>query len=198
MRRWTWAVALAGSLACGNGAGVPVAPTPGPSRIADPPGDTFETDASAGLIAPDVVFLEVSATATLLRIALEFAAPVSPDPARSDFLFGFMELDLDQDADTGLRPSLIEQLRPQSGPRSLGVEREIHFFPDGTVGVRDPIEGVIVGFLAAGYHGSRVTLDVPATMLGGDARVDLALIVGTIAEATDVVPNSGVVRVTPR
>ncbi|MGH7556256.1 MAG: GspE/PulE family protein [Gemmatimonadota bacterium] len=51
--------------------------------------------------------------------------------------------------------------------------------------------------LAAGYHGSRVTLDVPMTMLGGDALVDLALIVGTIAEATDVVPNAGVVRVGP-
>lgn len=192
LRHWSAWTVLAAFLGCGESG--PIDPGLGSTRVTDPPGDTFETASSADLVPPDIVGLSIDRTATLLRIELAFADPVSPDPSSRNFLSGFFELDLDQDVATGLRPSLIEQLQPAGRARALGVEVEIDFLSDGRVRVFDPIAGEVVGFVTPRYEGSRVALDVPLALLDDDGLVTLAAIVGTLAEPTDVVPNIGVVR----
>ena len=164
----------------------------------DPAGDTF----GSGPTQIDITGLAAELEGTDLVIEVTFAAAVSPpDSGRGDALDGFLDIDADQDGSTGDVP-WVDFLTgvPSTG---MGNEFYVDLFTysaaDGAADVVDDPAEVVTGRAPVSFTANAMTVRVPLALLGGDdGAVDVAAVVGTLDEPTDVAPNMGSVASGPR
>lgn len=135
------------------------------------------------------------------NFALHFAGSVIPNSGESGFsLLGFIDFDTDQDPETGAT-SVVERFS-RNGSR-LGVDFRID------LGGYDEISSTVPlwiwteeGFAEYGlvpvrfrydvpFAGSTMELELPWQDFDPDGLADLAIMVGTPAEWTDIAPNGG-------
>jgi hypothetical protein len=149
--------------------------------IADPIGDTF---GSVGTQL-DITFFSAVSDGVTLTIDLTFAGTIShPATFNPDALFGFIDLDTDQNPATGVGAN-TDSFCP--APSGLGIE----YYVDTTGAVIDPSVG-IVGAAPMTYTTNSVSAQIPLALLGGDdGIVDVATVIGNVAEPTDCAPNGG-------
>jgi hypothetical protein len=158
------------------------------SSIIDPTGDTFGT----GAVQLDITSLEAVYDSTSLYLMMSFATPIAPASAvASNSVLGFIDLDADQNASTGVTP-----FTNTFGPLSdivLGmdyfVDLGVEFSTPGFVRVYSSAN-VLQGSVPITYGSDFFAIAIPLALLGGDDGVlNFAAVVGTFAEPTDEVPN---------
>jgi len=184
---------VAGVLAaCGDSSG------PGSHETftaADPIGDTFGTQT----VQPDLRAMTIVHDSGGIDVSLEFTAAVqSPVTGGANVVIGFVDFDTDQDSTTG-SASAVDIFRPGSGSTGMGVEYEVDLFgyaADSTVPVIQESSGLPTGNVKPLFQGNRITFRVPRALLGNDdAFLNAASVIGSEAEPTDIVPNTGHLRV---
>ena len=159
------------------------------ATLTDPAGDTFRTNAPWDLAA-----LSLARDAGALMVALDFTrdvvAPIADDPGA---LVALVDLDLDQDAETG-SSAVADEFRQDGKSTGLGVDARIYFADvdaAGKVAVVDG-DGRETGRVAPTYDGRRVTVRVPRSMLADDdGYVNAAAIVGIVGAPADIAPSIG-------
>ncbi len=170
----------------------PALGTPGKAAVADPIGDTFGT----GATRIDVIGFSATGDGDELVIALSFAGSISaPDSGRGDAITGFVDLDVDRDSATGGRP-FVEFL--SGNATGMGTELYVPLVTygsdDGRVDLVDTAG--VLGRVPVDWSPNAMSLRIPRALVGGDGVVYSAAVVGTLAEATDVVPETGFVAST--
>lgn len=162
------------------------------ASVADPTGDTFGDLATQ----IDIVELEANVVGNSLVIRIEFAAAISrPDSGAANAIDGFIDIDTDQDGSTGTVP-FVDALtgNPTTG---MGDEFYVDFFGfngvDDTVDLVDdrPGSGGITIPVPISFDGDELTVTISLTDLADDGAVNIATVMGTVDEPTDVAPNQG-------
>lgn len=160
----------------------------------DPSGDEFSSSASDGLVPPDLISVGAARDGESLLLRLEFVDDVvSDDAGGPNVMVGFLDLDTDQDPGTG-EVAQTDINRPGTGSTGLGVEFVLVMVMAGTGNyqVFDIVNGVETGTVIPQFLGNIVQVSVPLSMLGDDdGDVNLATVVGTEPEATDIAPDDG-------
>ncbi len=159
--------------------------------VADPTGDTF----SPGI---DLNDLSACQSATSLVVHLGFADDVVPPPLDgpppANTVVGYVDLDLDRNAATG-NQSKTEEFGPSGAGTELGIEGFVDLGEwnpaDGTLGLHVFTIGETVR-VPATYTANGLTIAIPleTPVEGG---INVATVVGTTNDPTDVAPNTGVV-----
>lgn len=171
----------------------------GQEQLVDPTNDTFETAASNGLVAPDITRVTVWPDAGSLNIEIEFTTTVVSDMTGGpNVVTGFLDIDADQNSATG-DGALTDLFRPGGTPTGLGVDFGVIMLsdPSGNFGLVDVANQVVTTFTPI-FAGNLLTLRIPRSQLGGDdGLVDLATVVGTNPEPTDIAPNNGSIELVP-
>lgn len=156
--------------------------------ISDPVGDTF----GEGLI--DIINMDVQFDSDNLYISANFALPVSePGTGNPYDLYGFIDLDVDQDPSTG-GPAWSDLFGASTG---IGSDYFIMFdfaaAPDGLVELyafgtpTSPfVDDVPISFDTTSFSAT-----VPLTIMGDDGWVNYGAVFGTINGPDDFVPNDG-------
>lgn len=155
----------------------------------DPAGDTLGSSAfrnhdlrtTSGYISDDS-----------LSITLEFAGAISRGSLGvANSLYGFVELDVDENPNTGYLPT-TDSYREETG---LGVEFVIVLGEDneGTEVILYDIDANVDYVIPARFESNRVTVRVALSMIDvADGRLAMVGVVGNDDAATDVLPNTGV------
>src|SRR5262245_27721745 len=163
------------------------------SAEADPVGDTFSPNSI------DITDLSACQSTTSLVIDVTFAAAIAPpagDPPPSNALFGYIDLDLDADPETG-NLSHLESYGPPGPGTELGIEGSL-VIPDW-----DPVTQTI-RFEPAGAEDERVPITFTTNAIrvtvplrpGWAPSIHLGTILGNFDDPTDVAPNTGYVSST--
>ncbi len=169
------------------------------NSVLDPAGDTFATTASSGLVPPDIVRFAGAVTGGAIVITIDFAAPIAaPGSQAPNEVLGFIDIDSDQNALTGTTAQ-TDFFRPNPGFTGMGADYLVDLFSLDSLGqaaVNDNALGRVVGYAPTQYQGSRLTVTIPLAILKqDDGNMDLATVVGTGPEPTDIAPNNGSLRV---
>ena len=169
------------------------------NSVLDPAGDTFATTASSGLVPPDIVRFAGAVSGGVIVIAIDFAAPIAaPGSQAPNEVVGLIDIDSDQNALTGTFPA-TDTLRPNPGSTGMGADYGVDLFSLDSLGqaaVNDNALGRVVGYAPTQYQGSRLTITIPLALLKqDDGNMDLATVLGTVPEPTDIAPNTGSLRV---
>jgi len=162
--------------------------------LVDALGDAF------GLATYDILSIRTSRTSTTLTIIITFdpATPPSIPPAGSIVgpgdLAGFITLDTDQDAATGI-PSANTFWCPTFPLSAIGVDLFIDLFFRNIAGNYNIIETTWftdVGDATPSVAGNVLTLTIPLTELGGDDGItDMNSVQGDDVGPTDCIPDEG-------
>ncbi|HTL34424.1 MAG TPA: Ig-like domain-containing protein [Kofleriaceae bacterium] len=160
----------------------------GRAEATDPTGDTFGT----GTFLPDLT-LATASTQDAVTITLQFAQPIAPSLAGApSSVAGYIDIDIDQNAATGQFAS-TDRFRADGGSTGLGDEYMVALFqnPDGTLPVIDLANGTSGGYVMPTFTATSVSFTIPLAMLGNDeGNLNLAAVVGSMQEPTDIIPNS--------
>jgi hypothetical protein len=180
--RWSWPVVTSVALAACGGGGF-TAPSddraPFDFSFTDPAGDTLPPAPAPPVLPKGVDLLGVSGAVTedQIRLTLEFAEPVAPWSARRpNSLDGFIDLDLDEDEQTGV-PGAAEQA---SRDAAVGVEYYVDLRDSrpGRVALVDPRARAVV-YVSVRFDGTTVTIEIPRSELGDDdGELLLSIVVG--------------------
>jgi hypothetical protein len=180
-------VALA--LGCGSPAVLTEPGAPFDFQFTDPAGDTLAppADAPADLPPPiDLVGVSGSVTPDRVTIVLEFVDPVSPWSARvPNSLDGFLDLDTDESASTGLA---------SAGGTGLGADYylDLRDLKPGQLALVN-YAGRSFVYVPVTFAGNTVTIEIPRGDLGDDdGQFLMSLVVGVNGQPiTDIAPDHG-------
>lgn len=172
-------------------AGAAPRPVVAQATVADPAFDTF----GDGTVQIDLVSFAAGVEGPDLVLEVAFIAPVAfPGTGGDDALTGYVDLDVDQDGNTG-NQGFVDGFSPYFS--GLGIEYyvELGSYDSGTMDVIDDSDGSIAGQATATFSGGDTMLEirVPLTVIADDGAVHTALIVGTAIEPTDAAPNGGLI-----
>lgn len=189
--------------ACGGDASGPHGGDPGPgdpgtgeltARITDPTGDAF----GSGAVRWDLTTMTVTRDTAGVTVVLEFSDDViSPTSGDTNAMIGFVDLDTDQDASTGI-VSIVDEFRLD--PDSTGLRADFRlalagYEIDSSVPVSSAA-GVETGRVKPVFGGRQVRVRLPKVLLGDDdGFLNAAAIVGTQARPNDIIPESGHLQV---
>ena len=166
----------------------------GQAEIGDPTDDTFATDASAGLSVPDIVRMTSWPKNQNLMVEIEFTSTVvSLDDGGPNVVVGFMDIDWDQNEGTGF-DAITDSFREGPGSTGLGVEYLVRLGAGGAVvfSVSNVGDLTVTGAFVPTFTGNLLTMTIPLSLLNDDdGLVNLAMVMGTLPEATDIGPNDG-------
>jgi hypothetical protein len=181
---------------------------------------TYSHDASAlpGAAGPAITLLSITGTndGTSYRFTLTFANPTieGPSSGNSDAVYGFINMDTDKNAATGVRGAFLDSNGFQAGfgrftPSSLGVDAYINLSSEGdplhgTPGLVDvvttngfsPIDAVAVTYAnRTGSTPSTMTLSIPLVDFPSNQIEVLdtgffSVVVGNANNATDFLPSA--------
>jgi hypothetical protein len=173
---------------CGDSTGTGVSGVT--AKANDPTGDTY----GVGSLLWDLTALSITGDSTGLTVKLDFSNNlIAPTSGDSNAMIGFVDLDTDEDSTTGF-VSTVDQFRPNSGSTGMGPDFELDlasYAADSTVTVFNSL-GNPMGQVRPVFKGKRVTIRIPAALIGGDdGALNAAAIVGTLATPTDIVPEFG-------
>jgi hypothetical protein len=153
----------------------------------DGTGDTYGT----GGVQHDITTF--SGQQGSVAIVLQFNGPIARASANvANSVGGYVYIDTDQNGATGSQ-AITDQFRPDAGSTGLGVEFHVILFDntDGSLSVLDQTL-TEVGRVTPTFGATSLSFTVPLSLLGNDdGNVDLATVIGTPAEPTDIAPNSG-------
>jgi hypothetical protein len=143
----------------------------------------------------DIDTLDVRYDATDLYITMTFHTPIAPASAgRPNSLVGLIELDTDENPDTGVE-AVQNMYAPPFAPVGLGVDYFCDFFTEhdtpGFISIlkhplHEPVATVPVEFTERS-----VRFAVPLATLGGDGRLNFTATVGTFDQPTDAMDTIG-------
>lgn len=161
----------------------------GQALLIDPAGDQFAS--AEHYIPPDIVQLKAWVEAGELQIRIWFTDfQLRSDWADDEALAGYVDLDIDQNPATGATP-FTDRLRPGSGSTGIGAEFSVALFTtNGRFDVLDK-RGNVIGSVRSRFAGNTVRMWIPLSLIGDDGLVDLAVIVGTVQQLTDIAPDDG-------
>lgn len=194
-RGWTkslrWATGLALLLGVLPSAWTAADSLVGPDKAAvgDPVGDVLDTTGEP----IDITRLVAERRDGDMHLELQFAGTVSaPDSGRDDALFGFIDIDTDQQASTG-ELALVDYLSDfESGLGSDAlVDLATYSSVDRKVDVVAASGGQVLGRVAMDLSADRLSLDVPLILIGGDGAISTSAVVGNSKVITDVAPDGG-------
>lgn len=164
--------------------------------LLDPVPDEFSTAASDGLVPPDIDAMFGWREAEILIVFMLFDQEVVPDDIGGpNTVVGLLEFDTDQNPSTGALP-LTDQLRPPAPVGSTGMGRDfyVNMSAAATPTEYEVVqEGVgVTGTIMPIFDVDLIVFEIPAALLGGDdLALNMAAIVGTPPEPTDIAPNDG-------
>ena len=167
------------------------------AKAPDPSGDTYGTHP----VQWDLTALTLTRDAGSISFAIDFTSNVlSGVTGDSDAVYGEIDFDTDQSITTGTT-SYVDAFGP--GSSGMGVDYVVDLFdysPDSLVPVlrynaNDSTYSTVYSFRPT-FSGKRISGRIPLSALGNDdGYLNAAVIVGTLAEATDIAPNSGHLKV---
>lgn len=178
---------------------------PATAGLIDPQGDATDIMGAGTTVNYDISSIKTSRTSTALLLTITFAAttpPTLPTPGAlvgPGDLAGFITLDADEDAATGL-PAANSFFCPSLPLSASGVDFFISLFFRNGAGNYDVYE--TTGFTDVGdatptLAGNVLSLSVPLTALGGDEGMTyLSSVQGDDAGPTDCLPDEGAAVVT--
>jgi hypothetical protein len=169
--------------------------TLGQALLVDPVGDSFGTAVTYTPV--DIIQAKAWIEEGELQIRIWFTDfQFSGSQAGEEALVGYVDLDVDQDPATGALP-FTDRLRPRSGWTGLGVEFTVSLLT--TTGRFDVLDGNgdVVGTVRGRFAGNTVRMWIPLELIDDDGLVDLAMIVGTVQEFSDIAPDHGNLRMGP-
>ena len=151
--------------------------------LVDPVGDTL----GSRPVQYDIIRFEHTPVGSNLQFHLDFLGPITPyDPANPDSIFGYIEIDSDNNPSTGV-----------SSPFTIltGLEYVV-ILETGTLGgTMVPILSIAGGPLGSGtitYGSNFLNVIVDVSLIGGSPSVNAAAAIGTVVEQTDTVPNAAI------
>jgi len=147
--------------------------------IVDSVGDTYGAPEDPS--QPDITTLAAAHDSDALTIVIKFAGATGTG--------GYVDLDVDQNPNTG-GLAQVDAYRPDPGGSSgLGAEFTIDLFNNLLV---DVMNGGIVDYARSVRHENTVTIRIPLRELpGSTGQVNLATVVGDDYGPTDIAPNEG-------
>ena len=160
--------------------------------VTDPTGDVF---GAAGVPKWDLTSMSISRDTAGITVVLELTTdPISPVSGLASAMIGFIDLDVDQEPQTGLG-SVVDEYRPRgTGATGLGADYVVvlgNYAADSTVTVFD-LFGDPMGQVRPVFSGRRVSIRIPKGLIGDDdGRLDAAAIVGIAGAASDIIPDNG-------
>jgi hypothetical protein len=175
-------------VACGKDSSGPSGKTN--ASVNDPTGDTF------GVGSPqwDITAFGVSRDSGGIDVSIDFTAnPVSGSGGAANSTVGYVEFDTDQDSTTGTS-AVTDGF---GGTTGMGVDYWVDLFnyTGSAITVYDALNNPM-GTITPSFSGKRLSFRIPRSLFGGDdAFLNAAAIIGTIAEPTDIVPNTGHLKV---
>lgn len=191
-------IGLAGLTVACDGAKDPSAPQSLSAAVDDPAGDTYSTGASTGVL-PDVVRFEASRVDTVLVVRIQFGSPMAPTArGGSNVVTGYVDIDADQNGGTGTQPATDVYRPAGSGSTGMSDEYLLSLWSEGQgrYEIWRTSDGAVTGTLLPLFNGNTLEMRIPLSALGGDdGHVNLAAVVGTLAEPTDIVPNDALLTV---
>jgi len=163
---------------------------PAKSTLGDPLGDTF----GSGADRVDLTGFSALRVGHDLVLALSFAEPIRvPGSGGPNALYGFVDLDIDGDSETGGRP-FIDFLTPHHS--GLGTDLYIpldSYRPqDGAVDLVTHTGNAVVARVPTSFGLSSLSIRIPEQFLPMSTRA--AVVVGTREEVTDGAPNGGFIE----
>jgi len=162
------------------------------AEITDPAQDTFLTP-QPPIVAPDIVRMTAWPEDGDLIIELEFVNDVvSDDVGGNNLVVGYVDIDVDQNAGTGVLP-FTDDNRLDQGSTGMGSDYIVEMWMAGTgkYAIFDSLF-VSVDSITPTFDANLLTLTIPLTALGGDDGIaNLATVVGTFENPSDIAPNDG-------
>ena len=159
--------------------------------FSDPLGDFF------GFSDPQLDIESVSAAlrGETLSLTMNFFTPIAaPSENLPESVVGFWDLDLDQDAATGVPANQTFFAPPDQQGGPLGVEVFVDLFSEsfqpGFVDLVDAVNFSYIATVPIAYESDSFEIQVPLSLLGDDGAVNYGTIAGTLFEPTDAAPNT--------
>jgi hypothetical protein len=184
---WT-ALAVAGVLGCGGKSSTGPGGGVNTAKVTDPSGDTFGTDTAQ----IDYTAMTVTRDTSGITVVFDFTTNVTP-PAVSapNAIKGYIDFDVDQDTTTGFGSAVQFITGATTG---MSADYEVDLFavnPDSSVTLYDSL-GNVAATIKPSFSAKRMTLRILRSSLGNDdGFLNADAIVGTAIEPTDIVPNTG-------
>lgn len=132
-----------------------------------------------------------------LVLSIDFFTPIAaPSTFLPEAVFGYIDLDLDQDASTGFvsYQSIFAPFGQQGG--SLGAEVTIDLFSQqsnfGTVNLLNSSDFSIIGQASISYGLDSLQILLPLSLIGDDGALNFSTLVGTAFEPTDAAPDTAI------
>ena len=157
----------------------------------DPEGDTF------GFESPQIDIESVNAfvSGDNVNLSMSFFTPISaPSTGAPEGVVGYWDLDLDQDAATGVPSNQSGFAPPEQQGGSLGAEIFIDLFSEefqpGLVSIIDTDTFNTIGTASITYDSNSLEIEIPLSLLGDDGSLNYSTVVGTFSEPTDAAPDT--------
>lgn len=158
----------------------------------DPVGDTFNP-------GPDITSFSAETDGTDLILTLTFDGAIEPPPGSGggNEVIGFIDIDADQDALTGIAGGNVGIFCPS--PPAIGMDFFIDLGSyDAMTGTADVVDAspAIVGTAQVTYGANTVTAVVANALLSDDGIADLNTVIGNSANPTDCAPDGALLTST--
>ena len=148
----------------------------------DPAGDTLPTTRTGQPRAHDLLAIRGLYVADSVIVTLRFAGPVGP-PGQPNALFGYLQIDSDEDAQTGTTPAS----NYFGGNSRIGVDFTVYL--DDATASTVPLGAVRIPI---SFAGDSVVIRIPLARLNNDdGNFRLALALASLNRRTDFAPNDG-------
>jgi hypothetical protein len=154
--------------------------------FSDPLGDAQ----TGAYVTYDITSIDAIYSATHLTFSIQLSsAPVAPSVSQFQAIYGFIDIDIDQNIVTGATAT-IDTIGSGFGTTGLKIEYYLDFFSEashaGFVDLKDPINVSNVNQVPITYGASSISVQVALSLLGNDdGVVNYAVAVGDYGFATD-------------
>lgn len=157
----------------------------------DPMGDTF----GSGPVQLDIESTSASVDDDAVTIRFDFFTPIAPDSSSMpESVVGFIDLDVDQNADTGGLSFQSFAAPPEQQGGLLGSEARIDLGSEnnGLVNLQDTATSALITQLPINFGSDffEIELSRDLDLLSESEGINYGAILGTVPEATDAAPNT--------
>ncbi len=165
-------------------------------HFTDPPEDTFGMESFQYDILSVDMFIDETDSYFIMHITFNNAVHAPNNGFDMEGLVGYLEIDADQDPQTGIEPS-VNMFAPVGETLSnMGVDYSIQFFEYDdlfrTLPIYESEFWTLMGYAYIIYAETSCTLQIPLSALpdtegyDNDGNIDFGFVLGTFPEPTDV------------